>query len=36
MINESSVPEFLKKNPEKCVIGLTLELTRLTEVRKIG
>ena len=35
MINESSVPEFLKKNPEKkCVIGLTLEPTRLTEVRK--
>ncbi len=35
MINESSVPEFLKKNPEKkCVIGLTLEPHRLTEVRK--
>jgi len=35
MINENSVPEFLKKNPEKkCVIGLTLEPTRLTEVRK--
>ncbi len=35
MVNESSVPEFLKKNPsKKCVIGLTLEPKRLTEVRK--
>ena len=35
MINENSVPEFLKKNPKsKCVIGLTLEPRRLAEVRK--
>ena len=35
MINENSVPKFLKINPEKkCVIGLTLEPRRLTEVRK--
>ena len=35
MVNEKSVPEFLKKNPDKkCVIGLTLEPKRLTEVRK--
>ena len=35
MINEKSIPNFLKENPkEKCVVGLTLETTRLTEVRK--
>tara|TARA_B100001769_G_scaffold100586_1_gene77760 strand:+ start:184 stop:1008 length:825 start_codon:yes stop_codon:yes gene_type:complete len=35
MINEKSIPNFLKENPkEKCVVGLTLEPTRLTEVRK--
>ncbi len=35
MVNENSVPEFLKKNPnKKCVVGLTLEPKRLTEVRK--
>ena len=35
MINDNSVPNFLKKNPnKKCVVGLTLEPKRLTEVRK--
>tara|TARA_B100001540_G_scaffold297693_1_gene300565 strand:+ start:2735 stop:3559 length:825 start_codon:yes stop_codon:yes gene_type:complete len=35
MVNENSVPKFLKKNPDKkCVVGLTLEPKRLTEVRK--
>ena len=35
MVNEKSVPNFLKKNPdEKCVVGLTLEPRRLAEVRK--
>ena len=35
MINDNSVPNFLKKNPDKrCVIGLTLEPGRLAELRK--
>ena len=35
MINENSIPEFLKKNPKKkCVVGLTLETKRLVEVRR--
>ena len=35
LVNEKSIPKFLKKNPdEKCVIGLTLEPGRLAEVRK--
>ena len=37
MVNENSVPDFLKKNPNtklKCVVGLTLEPKRLAEVRK--
>ena len=35
MVNENSVPKFLKINPDKkCVVGLTLEPKRLTEVRK--
>ena len=35
MVNENSVPKFLKINPhKKCVVGLTLEPKRLTEVRK--
>ena len=35
LINENSVPEFLKKNPKSiCVIGLTTEPNRLTDIRK--
>ena len=35
LVNEKSIPNFLKKNPDKrCVIGLTLEPRRLTELRK--
>ena len=35
LVNQSSVPEFLKKNPDKfCVIGLTTEAERLADIRK--
>ena len=35
LINENSVPEFLKKNPKSiCVIGLTTEPNRLIDIRK--
>jgi regulator of PEP synthase PpsR (kinase-PPPase family) len=35
LINENSVPEFLKKNPKSiCVVGLTTELNRLIDIRK--
>ena len=35
LVNENSIPDFLKKNPsERCIIGLTLEPRRLAEVRK--
>ena len=35
LINENSIPDFLKEKPKlKCVIGLTAEATRLTDVRK--
>ena len=35
LINENSIPEFLKKKPKsKCVIGLTAEPERLIDVRK--
>jgi len=35
LINENSIPNFLKENPKlKCVIGLTAEPIRLIDVRK--
>ena len=35
LINENSIPNFLKENPKlKCVVGLTVEPERLTDVRK--
>ena len=35
LINENSIPNFLKENPEvKCVVGLTAEPERLIDVRK--
>ena len=35
LINENSIPDFLKKKPKlKCVIGLTVEPGRLIDVRK--
>jgi len=35
LINESSVPELLKKKPKvSCVVGLTTEPTRLLDLRK--
>jgi len=35
LINENSIPNFLKENPKlKCVVGLTAEPERLTDVRK--
>ena len=35
LINENSIPEFLKRKPKsKCVIGLTAEPERLIDVRK--
>ena len=35
MINENSIPEFLRENPKlKCVVGLTVEPKRLVDVRK--
>ena len=35
LVNENSVPEFLKKNPQLiCVVGLTTEPNRLIDIRK--
>ena len=35
LVNQSSVPDFLKKNPDDfCVIGLTTEAERLVDIRK--
>ena len=35
LVNENSVPDILKNNPEKkCVIGLTAEPSRLVDLRK--
>tara|TARA_Y100000591_G_C21808777_1_gene686592 strand:- start:764 stop:1585 length:822 start_codon:yes stop_codon:yes gene_type:complete len=35
LINESSIPEFLKKNPKiSCVVGLNTEARRLVDIRK--
>ena len=35
LINENSVPDTLKKNPQKkCIIGLTAEPDRLVDLRK--
>ena len=35
LVNQSSVPEFLKKKPDNfCVIGLTTEAERLVDIRK--
>ena len=35
LINEQSVPEFLKKKPNlTCVVGLTAEADRLVDLRK--
>jgi len=35
LINENSIPEFLKKNPKtSCVVGLTSEAQRLVDIRK--
>ena len=35
LINESSVPELLRKNPKiSCVVGLTTEPSRLLDIRK--
>ena len=35
LVNETSVPVFLKKNPNKfCIIGLTSEAERLVDIRK--
>jgi len=35
LVNENSVPDMLKKNPQKkCVVGLTAEPDRLVDLRK--
>ena len=35
LVNENSVPDLLKKNPQKkCVVGLTAEPERLVDLRK--
>ena len=35
LINENSIPMFLKENPESlCVVGLSTEAERLSEIRK--
>ena len=35
LVNKNSIPEFLKKNPDKlCVVGLTTEPERLVDIRK--
>ena len=35
LVNENSVPDILKKNPQKkCIVGLTAEPERLVDLRK--
>ena len=35
LVNENSVPDILKKNPQKkCIVGLTAEPNRLVDLRK--
>ena len=35
LVNENSVPDILKKNPQKkCIVGLTAEADRLVDLRK--
>tara|TARA_B100001123_G_scaffold302887_1_gene338117 strand:+ start:246 stop:1070 length:825 start_codon:yes stop_codon:yes gene_type:complete len=35
LVNENSIPDFLKKNKSiKCIVGLTVEPERLIEIRK--
>ena len=35
LVNENSVPDILKKNPQKkCIVGLTAEPDRLVDLRK--
>ena len=35
LVNKTSIPEFLKKDPENfCVVGLTTEAERLVDIRK--
>ena len=35
LVNESSIPENIKKNPQMvCIIGLTVEAERLADIRK--
>ena len=35
LINDNSIPDYLKQNPQKkCVVGLTAETKRLIDVRK--
>ena len=35
LVNETSIPEILKKNPKMaCVVGLTTEAERLVDIRK--
>tara|TARA_Y100001935_G_C17241662_1_gene476030 strand:+ start:173 stop:994 length:822 start_codon:yes stop_codon:yes gene_type:complete len=34
LISEKSVPQFLKSNHKICVVGLTTEASRLTDIRK--
>ena len=35
LVNENSIPDFLKKNKNtKCIVGLTVEPERLIEIRK--
>lgn len=35
LVNEKSVPDILKKNPQKkCIVGLTAEPDRLVDLRK--
>ena len=35
LVNENSIPKFLKEKPKlKCIVGLTVEATRLIDVRK--
>ena len=35
LVNKSSIPEIIKKNPQKfCIVGLTTEAERLADIRK--
>ena len=35
LVNKSSIPETIKKNPQKfCIVGLTTEAERLADIRK--